>query len=190
MVGLVGLTIRRLSAMGLCVMQLDDESERPMNMTVRCLLLALCASGLVCPASRAAATGDVTAPIRQFIDGFNKGDTASGFAAFGAGDITIVDEFAPHLWTGANAAHAWAADYEKHTAAAGVSDGVLTYKAPTRVETEGDLAYVVIPTAYRYKDHGKATAEEGQMTFVLHSEGGGWKIRAWTWTGVKPHPAK
>lgn len=37
---------------------------------------------------------------RQFIDGFNKGDTKSAFAAC---DISIIDEFAPHLWTGPNA---------------------------------------------------------------------------------------
>ena len=30
--------------------------------------------------------------------------------------------------------------------------------------------------------------EEGQMTFVLHDEDG-WKIRAWTWSGVNPNPA-
>ena len=49
---------------------------------------------------------------------------------------------------------------------------------------------MVIPTVYTYKEHGKPIQEEGQMTFVLHHGASGWKIRAWTWTGVKPHPAK
>ena len=112
-------------------------------------------------------------PIRQFIDGFNKGDTKSAYSAYAAGDINIVDEFAPHSWTGPSAAHAWAAEYDKHAAATGVSEGSVKYSAPTRREVEGDLAYVIVPTVYLYKEHGKAMAEEGQMTFVLHTEGGG-----------------
>ena len=111
------------------------------------------------------------------------------YASYAAGDINIVDEFAPHRWSGPNAAHAWAADYDKHAAATGVSEGLVTYAAPTRTESEGALAYAVVPTVYHYKEHGKAVAEEGQMTFVLHKETGAWKIRAWTWSGVKPHPA-
>jgi len=137
-----------------------------------------------------AATPDVTLPIRQFIDGFNTGDTKSAYAAYATGDITIVDEFAPHRWVGPHAAQDWAADYDKHAQAAGVSEGLVKYGEPTRSEIEGDVAYVIIPTTYLYKDRGRATVEEGQMTFVLHAEAGGWKIRAWTWSGVKPHPAK
>ena len=71
-----------------------------------------------------------------------------------------------------------------------MSDGSVQYGDPMRTEVAGDLAYVVIPTVYSYKDHGKPTQEEGQMAFVLHRGSGGWKIRACTWTGVKPHAAK
>ena len=72
----------------------------------------------------------------------------------------------------------------------GVSDGIVKYGAPTRTEVEGDAAYVVIPATYLYKERGQSMVEKGQMTFVLHAEGGGWKIQGWTWLGVKPHPAK
>jgi hypothetical protein len=65
----------------------------------------------------------------------------------------------------------------------------VKYSPPTRTEIEGDLAYVIIPTVYLYKEHSKPIAEEGQATFVLHAEPSGWKIRSWTWSGVKPHPA-
>jgi hypothetical protein len=137
-----------------------------------------------------AATPDVTAPIHQFIDGFNVGDTKSGLAAYATGDITIVDEFAPHRWAGAHAAQDWASDYDKHAQASGISDGVVKYGAPTRTEIEDDVAYVILPTTYLYKEHGAAMIEQGQMTFVLHNEQGGWKIRAWTWSGEKPHSGK
>ena len=74
--------------------------------------------------------------------------------------------------------------------ATGVSDGSVKYGAPTRTEIEGDVAYVIVPTIYTYKEHGQPLVEEGQMTFVLHAEAAGWKISSWTWSGVKPHTVK
>jgi ketosteroid isomerase-like protein len=144
----------------------------------------------VCALPALATTDHVIAPIRQFIDGFNSGDTKSAFAAYASGNITIVDEFAPHLWTGPTAAQDWAAAYDKHAKETGVTDGKVTYGTPTRVEVEGDVAYVVMPTVYLYKEHGKPLVEEGQITVVLHAEAGGWKMRGWTWAGVKPHAPK
>ena len=156
---------------------------------MKIIFVTLVASVLLA-AVTVAAPQDVTAPIRQFIDGFNSGDVKSAFAAYASGDIVIVDEFAPHCWVGPNAVKEWAAAYDKHAQANSVSDGAVKYGAPTRTEVEGDVAYVIVPTTYAYKEHDKPLVEEGQMTFVLRSGADGWKISGWTWTGVKPHPAK
>jgi hypothetical protein len=145
---------------------------------------------LLLPVAGAAADADLVAPIHQFIDGFNGGDTKSAYAAYAAGSISIIDEFAPHLWMGADAAHAWAAAYDKHAQATGVTDGHVKYSEATRTEVEGNLAYVVVPTVYSYKERGKPTTEEGQMAFVLDRTSGSWKIRAWCWTGTRPHASK
>jgi ketosteroid isomerase-like protein len=153
-------------------------------------ILALLAAALLVPSTFATAQADVAAPIRQFIDGFNSGDTKVALAAIAQGDIHIIDEFAPFSWNGPNAAQDWITGYDKHAQATGVTDGIVKYEAPTRIELEGDLAYVILPTIYLYKEHGKPMAEEGQLTCVLRAEAGGWKISAWTWSGVKPHPAK
>ena len=153
------------------------------------VLTALLACILLAPAAMAAPAASLTAPIKQFLDGFNTGDTKSAYAAFARGDVAIVDEFAPHRWLGPKAAQAWAADYDRHAKATGVSEGIVKYGEPTRTEVEGKLAYVIVPTVYLYKEHGRAISEEGQMTFVLRNGASGWKIKAWTWSGVKPHPA-
>jgi hypothetical protein len=149
------------------------------------IALALVATPLLADAQ----TDALTKPIDQFISGFNKGDTKSAYAAYAPGNVSITDEFAPHVWTGPKAPQAWAARYDVHAKATGVTDGVVTWSAPTRVEVEGQVAYVIVPTLYTYKENGKATREEGQMTFVLAKIGKAWKIRAWTWSGVPPHPA-
>ncbi len=151
---------------------------------------SLAVSALVASLSLAACAEDVVAPVRQFIDGFNKGDSKTAFAAYAHGDILIVDEFAPHRWYGPHAPQDWAAAYDNHAQATGVTEGIVQYSKPTRMEIEGDAAYVILPTVYLYKEHGKPIAEEGQVTCVLKREAAGWKISAWTWSGVKPHPAK
>src|ERR1041385_6137754 len=92
---------------------------------------------LICVCTTAVYAADVTSPIHQFIDGFNTGDVKSAYAAYANGDIVIVDEFAPHIWRGPHAAQDWAADYDKHAKASGVSDGSVKYGAPTRTEVEG-----------------------------------------------------
>ena len=86
-------------------------------------IIALLALVLCAPAVIPAAGDDPAAPVRQFIDGFNSGDVQSAFAAYATGPITIVDEFAPHIWSGPNAAHEWADAYDKHAQATGVTDG-------------------------------------------------------------------
>jgi ketosteroid isomerase-like protein len=153
-------------------------------------VLALLASLLLATSAIAAPPADVTTPIKQFIDGFNTGDVNSAYAAYAPGTITIIDEFAPHRWVGPNAAHEWAADYDKHATATGVTDGVMKYGAPTRSVVDGDTAYVIVPALYTYKEKGKPMAEEGQFAFVLHGGPAGWKIQGWTWTGVVPHAPK
>jgi hypothetical protein len=44
---------------------------------------------------------------------------------------------------------------------------VVTLSAPTRVETTGDRAYVVVPAVYVFKERGVAMRETAQMTFAL-----------------------
>ncbi len=118
------------------------------------ILMALVTGALLVPSAFAASAADVTAPIRQFIDAFNRGDTKAAMATYAKGDIQIIDEFAPHRWFGPNAPHDWAAEYDKHAQTTGVTDGQVTYGPPTRIEIEGDVAYVVMPTAYLYKERG------------------------------------
>jgi len=66
---------------------------------------------------------------------------------------------------------------------------LVTISAPTRVESSGDSAYVIVPAVYSYKEKGVAMRETAQMTFVLKKGTSGWLIHGWTWTGPKPRRA-
>jgi hypothetical protein len=137
----------------------------------------------------------VLAPIQKFIDSFNKGDTAGALATHASGaDLVIIDEVSPYLWRGPQAFQTWAADLESDAKKLGMTDQMVTISAPTRMETNGDQAYVIVPAVYSFKERGIAMREEAQMTFVLKKGAGGWLIHGWTWTGPKPQrieaPAK
>jgi ketosteroid isomerase-like protein len=127
------------------------------------------------------------APIHKFLDSFNKGDAAAAAATHSAtDDLAIIDEVPPHLWRGAQAFQAWGADLESDAKKRGITDPAVTLGAPTRVETDGTQAYVVVPAVYSFKEHGAAMREAAQMTFVLKKGAEGWLIHGWTWTGPKP----
>jgi hypothetical protein len=145
----------------------------------------------VMSAAAAAQTPDaqLMAPIQKFIDSFNKGDATGAAATHAAeADLAIVDEVPPYLWRGSKAFQSWAADLESDAKKNGITDQMVTISAPTRTESSGDSAYVVVPSVYSFKERGVAMGEAAQMTFVLKKGAGGWLIHAWTWTGPKPQP--
>ena len=136
-----------------------------------------------------AATPDpqLVAPIQKFMDSFNKGDAAGAAATHSAtDDLVIMDEVPPYVWHGAQAFQTWAADLEGDSKKNGITDEAVKLAAPTRIETSGEQAYVVVPATYAFKEKGVAKREVAQMTFVLKKGASGWLIHGWTWTGPKP----
>jgi hypothetical protein len=145
--------------------------------------VALCATSAA-PAG-AAPDGELVAPVRTFIDSFNRGDGAAA-AATHASDVTIIDEVAPYLWRGPQAFQTWSAALDEDAKARGITEQKVTIGAATREETSGDRAYVVVPAVYSYQERGVAMREPAQFVFVLGRGAGGWRIQGWAWTGPKP----
>jgi ketosteroid isomerase-like protein len=145
---------------------------------------------IAAPTNAQTADADVMAPVKKFIDSFNKGDIATAATTHAAGaDLVIVDEVPPYLWRGAKAFQAWSTDLQNDATKNGMTDATVTLSAPTRMESSGDQAYVVVPAVYAFKQRGSAMRESAQMTFVLKKGARGWLIHAWAWTGPKPQPA-
>ena len=129
----------------------------------------------------------VLAPIHTFADNLSKGDMAAAATAY-APNSTIIDEFSPYHWSG-DAFAGWGADFGVFAKKTGTTDPRLIVKAPSRVDIDGDHAYVVTPAVFAFKAHGKAMEEPGVMSFALQGGAGGWKIAGWSWAGGKAHPA-
>lgn len=146
------------------------------------VLVVLAAVILAAAPNALAQQKDVMAPVHQFVDGFNKGDTKSALAAC-ADQTSIIDEFPPHEWHGAGACAKWADDYDANAKKDGITNGMVILGKPRHVDVTGDLAYVVVPASYRFKQKGKPVAEIGSMLTVALQKGpAGWRMTAWTWT--------
>lgn len=150
--------------------------EVPMKLSSMLLVVAICATASVAFARDKA----VEAPIRQMMDGFNKGNIAAVKAAHVAAP-TIVDNVAPFAWSGPNAFDTWIADLGRSETSRGIADGKVTFSPVVDEVVQGDRAYVVTRSIYAYKQKGRAMREDGFTAFVLVKEGTDWKVESWSW---------
>jgi ketosteroid isomerase-like protein len=147
------------------------------------------ASALLFASTAHAGDAAIEGVLRQFRDAFNKGDVAAAKALHTAAPV-IIDEPAPHLWSGPKAFDNWLADLSKEEVATGKTGGQVTIGTPTREVVSGARAYVVAPSTYSFKQKGATMREVAQITFVMARETSGWKIASWTWTGPEAKPVK
>jgi ketosteroid isomerase-like protein len=146
------------------------------------ILIVLVAAAVVSMPAAASEKTDAMATVRQFVQGFNKGDRKATAAACAA-ETFIIDEFPPHAWHGAGACAKWMSDYEADARKNGMTGGTVTLGSPLHVDVTADRAYVVVPTSFTFKQKGKQVRETGStLTVVLQKGGAGWRIIAWTWT--------
>lgn len=136
-----------------------------------------------------AATPALAAPIQKMADAFNKGDLAAAKAVH-VTSPTIVDNVAPFIWSGPKAFDTWIADLGKAEAAAGKTDGVVTFGNAVDEVVDGARAYVVTPSSYVYKQNGRAMQEKGMVAFTLVKAKTGWKVESWSWASPSAVPAK
>jgi hypothetical protein len=155
------------------------------------LVAFICWTGLIAAASAAPTEAELTAPIHQFIDSFNKGDMAAAEATHLATGVVIIDEPTPHLWQGPGAFKAWIDALMAHDKALGWTDQKLTLGKVIRADATADRAYVIIEAFYAFKSKGEAMNEDPAfMTYALQKTATGWLINGWTWSGATPHKAK
>ena len=148
-----------------------------MSKLVIALVIAVAVGGPVVASQET----DVMAPVRQFVDAFNKGDTKMVQAAC-ADETFIIDDFPPHEWRGSGATSKWFHDLTAMGKKYDMSDPFVTLGKPRQVHVTGTRAYVVVPTNLSYNEKGQLVKRTGLMTLALHKGIEGWRISAWAWT--------
>lgn len=145
--------------------------------------------GLSTAAGAATPEAQVMAPIRLLTDCVNKGDMNTAATTLSPAGVAIMDDIAPHVWTGPNAFDTWSKAYGASEQAGGLTEDVYTLGKPTHVSVEGDRGYVVVPMGHTFKQKGVAMKEAAHMVFTLQKGTGGWLITGFTWAAGTPKPA-
>jgi ketosteroid isomerase-like protein len=126
------------------------------------------------------------AAVRQYINGFNKGDAEAMAGSF-ADPGSILDGMAPHVWHGPTAAQDWYRDVLIEGKHRGASDYFVTVGEPLHNNVTGDSAYIVLPATMTFKLGGKQVTQSGAIfTVALRKLADGWRIAAWAWAKGTP----
>ena len=126
-------------------------------------------------------TAAVMQPVHEFVASFNKGDATTTDA--GCSHVTsIIDDFPPHEWHGAEACQSWMRSYRLYTRANGLAEMIITLGSPRHVDVAADRAYVVVPANYTINIHGRLVNKTNSIvTFALEKSGTVWHISGWSW---------
>ena len=104
--------------------------------------------------------------------------------------LVIVEDFAPYVFSGKDAAAQWDAGFRHH--AVPLRDLKFSFGPAHDFERTGDRVFLVLPTTWRgfYKD--RRFEEHGAWSFVLKNAAGQWRILAYGWgaTDLQDWPAK
>ena len=145
------------------------------------LIGLLCAGAFGTRAQAADPRPDKTMMVGPEIVGvFNETlDDSHLVATFADRDMTIIDNFAPYVFTGLGALQRWAAGLRQHFR--GITDLRYKFGVPQEYSRTGDLAYFSLPTQWTELYYGKPVTEHGAMAFVLVRQGERWLIRDMVW---------
>jgi ketosteroid isomerase-like protein len=150
------------------------------SLTVAALLVAVAflSAPLIGVASD---SSDAVATVRSAIIAFNHGDL-KGFAALCASPASIIDDFPPHNWSGANACNDWAIALAASNKSNDITNETVVLGTPWHAAVTGNRAYVVVPATLHYNMKGKPVKESGSVfTVVLTRTDKGWLMSAWSW---------
>jgi hypothetical protein len=151
------------------------------------LLSSLLLAGLVSLAAPAPAAPAIDpqllAPLKTVAAGINAASAAQITSAYTA-DATVVDEFAPFVWSAPGAASKWYAGFIAFAKQAGLTKPHAALGAARFVHMDGTArAYAVVPMTFTFELKGKPGTEHGDFVLVL-VKSGAWKIASSTWSKV------
>lgn len=101
-------------------------------------------------------------------------------------DLTIIENFAPYVFRGPDAAAAWRAGFREH--AEGLTGLVPEFAEAQDFSQTGDRVYFVLPTRWTGESAKRPFTERGGWSFVLAPSGTRWRIAAYAWSVIEICP--
>ena len=96
--------------------------------------------------------------------------------------LVIVENFAPYIFVGKDAAGRCDAGYRQHAGA--LKDLKFSFGSAHDFTRTGDRVYFVLPTTWGGIYPEGRFEEHGAWSFVLEKSSGRWRIAAYTWGGT------
>jgi hypothetical protein len=111
-------------------------------------------------------------------------DDAALAGVFADREVTIIENFPPHLFTGPGAVAAWLEGMRAHLG--GVSELEHSFGPACDFSRTGPLAFFTLPTAWKGLARGRRFREDGGWAFVLVEVGAAWRVLSYAWavTGI------
>jgi hypothetical protein len=128
---------------------------------------------------------DLMAPIERIARFMETLDARALDGAFAARDVVIVENFPPYVFQGDDAVPRWAEGFAEH--AMNISGLRHSFGAPHDFQSDGDTAFLSLPTTWRGTTGGRSFTETGGWAFVLVKQPDGWRVRSYGWavTGIE-----
>jgi hypothetical protein len=101
---------------------------------------------------------------------------------FSTGEVTILENFPPHVFIGQQGLDHWRGLMARHVAA--IADLRHSFGPPQDFGRTDDLVYFSLPTRWTGVRDGKPFDEHGGWSFVQVLEDGRWRIRSYGWSVV------
>lgn len=123
----------------------------------------------------------MTAPeaLARFLE---TGDAALLDGVFSDNDVTILENFPPHVFNGQAGLTEWKALMAQHV---GAINGLRhTFEPPQDFGLTGDTVHFTLPTRWTGVRDGQPFSELGGWTFVQVREADRWRIRSYGWAVV------
>jgi hypothetical protein len=114
----------------------------------------------------------------MFMSTLRRGEQPMVFARHG---VCIVENFAPFLFCGLQAAANWSAGFRAHAAEDHLRDLAATFGEAHDFKRSGKRVYFSLPTTWTGLRQGKRFEEHGAWSFVLEQENIRWRIAGYGW---------
>ena len=94
-------------------------------------------------------------------------------------DVTIIENFAPHVFAGPDATADWLKGMRAHLNE--VSGLEHSFGPACDFSRTGPLVFFTLPTEWKGRAHGRRFHERGGWAFVLVEIGAQWRVKGYAW---------
>jgi hypothetical protein len=119
------------------------------------------------------------ATAARVADFIGSGGIGSTERIFASENVTIIENFAPYVFSGVDAVEIWSQRMRAHLS--GLAELRHQFGRACDFSRTGDEVYFSLPTTWSGLNRGKAFTEHGGWAFVLKKYESEWRVRSYGW---------